>query len=225
MSIHITALLSCPSGFGNMSTLHFASALLPAGWADDVQVEVTDGLIAKVTAGVAPASGSERHQLAIPGIASLHSHAFQRGMAGLAEIRGDAADTFWTWRETMYRFALTMTPEDTQPDAPRVASPALDELSGLAVSHADPDLLWGHNDSGAGPDLYRIGIHGEDLGSVHIAGVQAIDWEDIAAFDWQGKPALLIADTGDNTAKRKSVTLYAVSDPGRIADRIADRVQ
>lgn len=103
----------------------------------------------------------------------------------------------------------------SQPDAPRVASPALDELSGLAVSHADPGLLWGHNDSGAGPDLYRIGIHGEDLGSVHIAGVQAIDWEDIAAFDWQGKPALLIADTGDNTAKRKSVTLYAVSDPGR----------
>jgi formiminoglutamate deiminase len=114
MSIHITALLSCPSGFGNMSTLHFASALLPAGWADDVQVEVTDGTIAKVTAGVAPAAGDERHQLAIPGIASLHSHAFQRGMAGLAEIRGDAADTFWTWRETMYRFALTMTPEDTQ---------------------------------------------------------------------------------------------------------------
>src|SRR5262249_24684317 len=42
----------------------------------------------------------------------LHSHAFQRGMAGLAELRGDTTDTFWTWRETMYRFALTMTPDD-----------------------------------------------------------------------------------------------------------------
>lgn len=104
----------------------------------------------------------------------------------------------------------------SQPDAPRIASPALDELSGLAVSHADPDLLWGHNDSGAGPELYRIGTGGEDLGAVHVAGVQAVDWEDIAAFEWQGKPALLIADTGDNQAKRKSVTLYAVSDPGRI---------
>ena len=53
-------------------------------------------------------------QLAIPGMASLHSHAFQRGMAGLAEIRGDTTDTFWTWRETMYRFALMMTPDDVE---------------------------------------------------------------------------------------------------------------
>src|SRR5216683_3035315 len=97
-----------------MSTLHFASALLPSGWADNVQVVVTDGTITKVTIGLVPGTHDERHQLAIPGIASLHSHAFQRGMAGLAEIRGDSADTFWTWRETMYRFALDMTPEDTE---------------------------------------------------------------------------------------------------------------
>ncbi|NOJ39212.1 formimidoylglutamate deiminase [Bradyrhizobium australiense] len=97
-----------------MPTLHFASALLPPGWADDVQVEVTDQTIAKVTAGLAPGPRDERHRLAIPGIASLHSHAFQRGMAGLAETRGNSADTFWTWRETMYRFALEMTPEDIE---------------------------------------------------------------------------------------------------------------
>ncbi|MCC8977796.1 formimidoylglutamate deiminase [Bradyrhizobium acaciae] len=95
-----------------MTRLHFACALLPSGWADDVQVVVADGEIASVSAGVAPAAGDERHQLAVPGLASLHSHAFQRGMAGLAELRGDTTDTFWTWRETMYRFALTMTPDD-----------------------------------------------------------------------------------------------------------------
>src|SRR3569623_2397749 len=95
-----------------MTRLHFASALLPTGWADDVQVVVDDGGIAEVNAGAAPASGDERHHLAIPGIASLHSHAFQRGMAGLAETRGSTADTFWTWRETMYRFALAMPPDD-----------------------------------------------------------------------------------------------------------------
>src|SRR5947199_6383340 len=97
-----------------MSTLHFGSALLPSGWADDVQVVVTGGTITKVTIGVTPGADDERHQLAIPGIASLHSHAFQRSMAGLAETRGNSADTFWTWRETMYRFALEMTPEDTE---------------------------------------------------------------------------------------------------------------
>src|SRR5260370_17662081 len=97
-----------------MSTLHFGSALLPSGWADDVQGAVTGGTIARVTNGVAPGIDDERHQLATPGIASLHSQAFQRGLAGLAEIRGNSADTFWTWRETMYRFALEMTPEDTE---------------------------------------------------------------------------------------------------------------
>lgn len=95
-----------------MSRLHFASALLPSGWANDVQVVITAGAIAEVTPGVQPAAGDERHQIALPGLASLHSHAFQRGMAGLAELRGDSTDTFWTWRETMYRFALTMTPDD-----------------------------------------------------------------------------------------------------------------
>ncbi|TYL98656.1 formimidoylglutamate deiminase [Bradyrhizobium rifense] len=95
-----------------MSRLHFASALLPSGWANDVQVVITAGAIAEVTPGVQPAAGDERHAIALPGLASLHSHAFQRGMAGLAELRGDSTDTFWTWRETMYRFALAMTPDD-----------------------------------------------------------------------------------------------------------------
>lgn len=95
-----------------MTRLHFASALLPSGWAKNVQVVITAGAIAEVTPGVAPAAGDERYGVALPGLASLHSHAFQRGMAGLAELRGDSTDTFWTWRETMYRFALAMTPDD-----------------------------------------------------------------------------------------------------------------
>jgi len=97
-----------------MPPLHFESALLPSGWANDVRVVVSDGIIAKIAADTAPDAGDERHKLAIPGIASLHSHAFQRGMAGLAETRGNVADTFWSWRETMYRFALAMTPEEAE---------------------------------------------------------------------------------------------------------------
>jgi formimidoylglutamate deiminase len=97
-----------------MPPLHFESALLPSGWAKDVRVVVSDEIIAKIAADTAPDAGDERHKLAIPGIASLHSHAFQRGMAGLAETRGNVADTFWTWRETMYRFALAMTPEEAE---------------------------------------------------------------------------------------------------------------
>src|SRR5574338_242998 len=47
----------------------------------------------------------------LPGIANLHSHAFQRAMAGLAERQGDPADSFWTWREAMYRIAARFDPD------------------------------------------------------------------------------------------------------------------
>ena len=97
-----------------MGTLHIRHALLPGGWARDVRIETAAATIASISVSVEPSPGDERHAIAVPGIASLHSHAFQRGMAGLAEVRGSAADTFWTWRDTMYRFALSMTPEDVE---------------------------------------------------------------------------------------------------------------
>ncbi len=97
-----------------MGHLHFDTALLPTGWAKDVQLEMVGGRIGAVAAGIPAAPDDERHAVGLPGLASLHSHAFQRGMAGLAERRGNPADSFWTWRDTMYRFALAMTPEDVQ---------------------------------------------------------------------------------------------------------------
>ena len=96
-----------------------------------------------------------------------------------------------------------------------LANPAIDELSGLAVSRRDPQLLWGHNDTGGGPVLYRIGPDGADLGRIVVADALAGDWEDIAAFEDRSGPALLVADVGDNFALRSFATLYAVRDPGR----------
>ncbi|WP_407194019.1 formimidoylglutamate deiminase [Bradyrhizobium sp. STM 3566] len=126
-----------------MTRLHFASALLPSGWANDVQVVVAAGAIAAVTPGVAPAAGDERHAIALPGLASLHSHAFQRGMAGLAELRGDSTDTFWTWRETMYRFALAMTPDDVAAVATLLYVEMLEQgftrVGEFHYLHHDPD--------------------------------------------------------------------------------------
>ncbi|MBV8105063.1 MAG: formimidoylglutamate deiminase [Hyphomicrobiales bacterium] len=97
-----------------MPILHAASALLPAGWRSEVRLTLENGAIAAIEMGVPPRDGDERHAILIPAIANVHSHAFQRAMAGLAEIRGEGTDTFWTWRETMYRFALTMTPDDVE---------------------------------------------------------------------------------------------------------------
>lgn len=96
-----------------------------------------------------------------------------------------------------------------------LADGGLDELSGLAVSRADPAVLWGHNDTGGRAELFRIGPDGEALGRVQVPGAQAGDWEDIAAFADAGGPALLVADTGDNFGLRSYATLYAVRDPGR----------
>ncbi|WP_424123096.1 formimidoylglutamate deiminase [Roseiarcus sp.] len=97
-----------------MPMIHAASALLPAGWTPDVRLAIDIGAIGAIETGVPPQEGDERHAIVIPAVANLHSHAFQRAMAGLAEIRGEGRDTFWTWRETMYRFALTMTPDDVE---------------------------------------------------------------------------------------------------------------
>ncbi len=91
--------------------LHFAAALLPDGWASDVRITVADGVIGAITAGELAQAGDERHAIGLPGMSNLHSHAFQRGMAGLAEARGANDDSFWTWRETMYRFVDRIDPD------------------------------------------------------------------------------------------------------------------
>jgi len=95
-----------------MATLWFSAALLPDGWVQRVRITVdAAGLIATLETGVAAASADERHGVLLPGLANLHSHAFQRGMAGLAEVRGSSNDSFWTWRETMYRFVDRLDPD------------------------------------------------------------------------------------------------------------------
>ena len=94
------------------TTLHFDHALLPTGWAADVRLTITSGRIASVETGVSSNHRDARHAVALPGMPNLHSHAFQRAMAGLAEVRGTSDDSFWTWREAMYRFVERITPDD-----------------------------------------------------------------------------------------------------------------
>jgi formiminoglutamate deiminase len=94
--------------------LHFASALLPDGWARDVRLEIAAGRIIVVERDVAPCDGDACGSVGLPGVANLHSHAFQRAMAGLTERRSQRLDSFWTWRALMYRFATQMTPDDVE---------------------------------------------------------------------------------------------------------------
>ena len=94
-------------------TLWFETALLPGGWAQRVRVMLAGGRIVAVEKDVASRPGETRHVVGLPGLPNLHSHAFQRAMAGLAESPGGAGrDDFWSWRETMYRLVGRLTPED-----------------------------------------------------------------------------------------------------------------
>lgn len=96
--------------------IHAGTALLPQGWAGQVRVTLgTDGRIAAVAPGAAVEPGDLRLPGAVllPAPANLHSHSFQRAMAGLTEHRsGPAGDDFWSWRALMYRFLDRMTPDE-----------------------------------------------------------------------------------------------------------------
>ncbi|WP_219115398.1 formimidoylglutamate deiminase [Janthinobacterium sp. UMAB-56] len=105
---------------GALSTTLFARhALLPQGWRRDVLLEWdAAGDLTVVTENTAPSAGAEVAQYVLPGMVNLHSHAFQRALGGMTEVAGDevnhAPDSFWTWRELMYRFARHITPEQMQ---------------------------------------------------------------------------------------------------------------
>jgi formiminoglutamate deiminase len=95
-------------------SLYFHSALLPEGWASGVRLEIAGGTFLRIETGVSPHPGEVCGALAVPGLPNLHSHAFQRGMAGLTEQRTAQHDSFWSWRELLYRFVARMTPDDVE---------------------------------------------------------------------------------------------------------------
>ena len=100
-----------------LERLFAKEALLPDGWHRDVLIEIEGDLLVRVTPD-APDSATKGAEVVggplIPGMPNLHSHAFQRAMAGLTERAGPGGDNFWAWRELMYRFLERITPEDNE---------------------------------------------------------------------------------------------------------------
>ncbi|WP_395490810.1 formimidoylglutamate deiminase [Cedecea davisae] len=99
-----------------MAVYFAAKALLPQGWAENVKLSVSgQGTITAVEVNAKADDESIRLEgFVVPGMPNLHSHAFQRAMAGLTEVVGDPADSFWTWRELMYRLVGKITPEQLE---------------------------------------------------------------------------------------------------------------
>jgi formimidoylglutamate deiminase len=110
-----------------MSKLFARHALLPDGWANDVLIEWdAGGAIAAVTSDAAgTVAGVESVEYVLPGMINLHSHSFQRALGGRTEKAGDSKDSFWTWRDLMYRFARNITPEHIEAIAAQLFSECL----------------------------------------------------------------------------------------------------
>jgi len=127
-----------------MSKLWFESALLPQGWTQGVRITLAaDGRIERIEENTQPVDGDERHSIGVPGIPNVHSHAFQRGLAGLTERRGPAGDSFWSWRELMYRFVERVDPEGVE----AIAALAYAEMLEGGLTHVG-EFHYLHHDRG-----------------------------------------------------------------------------
>ena len=150
-----------------MTILFTGEALLPSGWARDVRIEIdTLGNIASVSAGASPEGAERLAGPALPGMANLHSHAFQRAMAGLAEVRGPDEDDFWTWRDWMYRFVLRLTP----PQAQAVARQVYIEMLCHGYT-AVAEFHYVHNDSEGRPYARRAEMLLRHLAAARETGI------------------------------------------------------
>lgn len=148
------------------STLHAGSALLPQGWASDVRISITGGVISNINIGVDAEAADERHSVLVPAMSNLHSHAFQRAMSGLAELRGPSDDSFWSWRVLMYRFALQMTPEQIEAVAAQLYMEML-EAGFCRVG----EFHYLHHDRDGSP-YANIAEHAERIGAASVeAGI------------------------------------------------------
>ena len=119
-----------------MQVIHASQVLLPGGWQTDLEICIdATGRIAAV--GPQQRTPTHRAALLLPAPVNLHSHSFQRAMAGLTEARGpDPRDSFWTWRRLMYRFLDQLTPEHVEAIAAQVFLEMLEAgYAGVAEFH------------------------------------------------------------------------------------------
>jgi len=208
-----------------MTQFFAPEALLPTGWARDVLIEAdAGGGLRAVTPGAAPGGARRLPGIVIPGVPNLHSHAFQRAMAGHAERRSPreartaegGADSFWTWRQTMYRFVGRFTPEDAEAVAAQLYAECLEwgftSVAEFHYLHHQPDgtpyaepaemalrHLAAARETGIGitllPSLYR---HGGIFGREPVPGQRRF-LNDLDGF-WRIVEGIRAAIAGDAQA-------------------------
>lgn len=92
----------------------------------------------------------------------------------------------------------------------------LDEVSGLAASRVHDGVLWMHDDGGNPARLFAVSTRGGVQATFDVTGLAKTDWEDMAAFELDGRHYLLVADTGDNGGLRRSLQLHVIEEPASL---------
>ena len=144
--------------------MHAASALLPDGWARDVLIRVEAGRIVEITPGAAPQG--ERLPVLLPAPVNLHSHTFQRAMAGMTEYRSAGQDSFWTWRSLMYRFLDHLGPDEVQ----AIAAMAMVEMAEAGYA-AVAEFHYLHHGPGGVPYANRAEMAGRIVAAAEETGL------------------------------------------------------
>jgi formimidoylglutamate deiminase len=121
-------------------------ALLATGWAENVRLTATQGVISSISPDAKAAAADVTVDTLLPALSNLHSHSFQRAMAGMTEFRKSSKDSFWTWRDVMYRFVNRMTPDQMQAIA-ALAFMEMQEAGYAAVG----EFHYVHHQSGGAP--------------------------------------------------------------------------
>lgn len=122
------------------------------------------------------------------------------------------AGSLWIWNHSPVPAAASQESEEIRWIG-TVADPEWKEISGIALSHLDPNRCWIHNDSGDQPRIACLNLDGKSVAVCAVPGAEHRDWEDCASFLWQDKPWLLIADVGDNGRVREECQLYLFPEP------------
>ena len=141
-------------------------ALLPDGWAEQVRITVTGGQISSVATAAVPQSGDARVSALLPALSNLHSHAFQRAMAGMTEHRIAGRDSFWTWRDLMYRFLDRLTPEQMEAIAALVFM-EMQEAGYAAVG----EFHYVHHQPGGGTYADIAELSNRIFAAAHLTGI------------------------------------------------------
>ncbi|MBN2281655.1 MAG: hypothetical protein JXQ65_13820 [Candidatus Marinimicrobia bacterium] len=174
---------------------------------------------------------SMNHEFGQP-ILDLHSIEYSVN-DGLLSFQHDGVDFDYSWnlnrkkdtlvidnKKNWYKFARTLKIPDYENiihekgrhNLGYLEENDIDEASGIVASRKNPGLLWTHNDSGSEPRIFGIDYHGKSVVELWLDNCDLIDCEDIALMQLDGRDFILLADIGDNDAKRPEVFIYLIPE-------------